>query len=164
MVTWAGKDIVRSLAWNFKLDILRVAIWSNFLQCNSPVMLHLMILWILHTAGFLLVSFIQFKQKLCRNYQVKCYALCYGAVILNDHIVPFRHYKSMNLRNSWLKGNCGAATAFLSGESCLGHVLGRETVLCWGDEQRWELTFGFFTVTGIANTCSLQKYIFSCRS
>lgn len=83
---------------------------------------------------------------------MKCYALCYGAVILTDHNVPFRHYKSINLRNAWPEGRCGTATAFLSGESYLGHLSGRETVLGWGHGHRWELTFGLFTVTGIANT------------
>lgn len=83
---------------------------------------------------------------------MKCYALCYGAVLLTDHNVPFWHYKSISLRNAWPEGRCGTATAFLSGESYLGHLSGRETVLGWGHGHRWELTFGLFTVTGIANT------------
>lgn len=91
---------------------------------------------------------------------MKCYALYYGAVILTDPNVPSWHYKSVNLRNTWLKGSPGAAAAFLSGESYLGHILGREIVLCWGDRQRWGLTFGLFSVTGIVNAHSLQKYTF----
>lgn len=45
-----------------------------------------------------------------------------------------------------------------------GSYLGERNWLCWGDGQRWELTFGFCIVTGIENTCSLQNHIFSCLS
>lgn len=85
---------------NFKLNTFRV-MTQNFLQASSPGNTPPNdFCGFCITAGFLLVSFTQFKQKLCRNYQVKCYALYYGAVILTDPNVPSWHYKSVNLRNT----------------------------------------------------------------
>lgn len=128
------------------------------------VILHLMIFWILHHCWISLGKLCSVQAEVTQELQVKCCALCYGPVILTEHNGPFWHYKSMNPRNVWLKVSYGAATAFLSGKSYLGCVWVRHTVLCWGDGQRWELTFGLFTVTGIASTCSLQKYILSWQS